>query len=955
MNCRSNESIIFENFSFSYPGNPVLKDISLRIGRGEFAVLCGPSGCGKTTLIRQLKPAIAPCGERSGSIYIDGCEIGKIDLRTQTEKIGFVRQSPETQLVTDKVWHELAFGMESLGYDTPTIRQRTAEMAQFFGIEGWFYRNVAELSGGQKQLLNLAAVMTMAPEILILDEPTGQLDPIAASAFINELVRINHELGVTVLLIEQRLEETLYAADRVIVMNEGKILCNGDLRSVGSMLREAGEVMFKAMPVPMRVWAHAGDGSGSCPVTAAQGRNWMHAYAQNHTLYPVPERGERTVSEDIVIEARDIWFRYERNGQDILKGFSMQLRRGEFAALLGGNGSGKSTALRLLSAVRHPYRGETVRKGRIAVLPQNPQTLFVRRTVRDELSDVTGDEAAVRRMVRLCHLEALMERDPFDLSGGESQRTALAKILLTDPETVFLDEPTKGMDAGFKEELSAILRDLLGRGIAVLMVTHDVEFAAEYADRCMLLFDGCIVSEGSPRQFFSRNHFYTTAVNRMAGDLVPLAVTAEDLICVCTGENTDMQEEVHAPCAEELAEAGGRMAGLQEEAQMSCAEELAEAGGGMAGLREEKQMSCAEELIASGCTRAGMHEDKHMPCAEDIIRDRYAEDAAADHDSTGGTHHREKDKLPVWKKVVTGICFLIIIVVMIAALTMNDLNTVISDGQLTSVSGKYIALYAVMIAAMLVLACILSRKGSSEIDVKTSRGTGGISKGTLLAIGAVFVCIPATVFFGTHYLGSRKYYITSIVVLLECMLPLIAAFEGRRPKARELVLIAALSAVGVIGRIAFGMLPGFNPVSAITIISGIALGGEVGFVVGAVTMLVSNFVFAQGPWTPWQMCAMGLVGMLSGMFFRTGIFRRTRTAICLFGAVTAIVIYGAIMNTAAALIWQNNITRGMLFAYYLIGLPMDLINASATAIFLWIGAEPMIEKLERIKIKYGLI
>ena len=271
------ESIRLESLSFTYPQRqtPALRDIGLTVRQGEFIVLCGPSGCGKTTLLRQLKPSMAPHGLKSGAILFEGAPLETLSPRDVASKIGFVQQSPENQIVTDKVWHELAFGLESLGLDTPAIRLRVAEMASFFGIQDWFHKSVTELSGGQKQLLSLASVMAMQPSLLILDEPTSQLDPIAASEFLGAISKINRELGVTVLLTEHRLEEALPLCSRAVVMDEGRILCSGAPRDVGHVLRESGHGMFLAMPAPMRIWSQVKN-SLPCPVTVRDGREWLN-------------------------------------------------------------------------------------------------------------------------------------------------------------------------------------------------------------------------------------------------------------------------------------------------------------------------------------------------------------------------------------------------------------------------------------------------------------------------------------------------------------------------------------------------------------------------------------------------------------------------------------------------------------------------------------------------------
>lgn len=808
------ESFKVENLSFSYPKEQekALDSISFSVKTGEFVLVCGKSGCGKTTLLRLLKPILAPCGIKTGEIYCFGRPACELSEREQAAKIGFVLQNPDNGLVTDKVWHELAFGLESLGLKTPEIRTRVSEMASYFGIQNWFYKNVSELSGGQKQILNLASVMAMGPSVLILDEPTSQLDPIAAQEFMSTLKKINRELGVTVILSEHRLEEGFAAADRVIVMDNGKIVADASPYQVGEIIKESNPDIYSAFPTPVRV--HGSVKSNlPCPVSVREGRVWLEKFSESNRLYPelIPKDKEPTAF-DTAIEFKDVWFRYEKDQPDIVKGLSFSVKKGELFCILGGNGCGKTTVLSLISGINKPYRGkisingENILKaknlysGLLGVLPQNPQTVFLNKTVRLDLMGMLPPKLPreeknerIQRIASLCRLCGLLDKHPYDLSGGEQQRAALAKVLLADPEILLLDEPTKGMDAMFKEEFAEIISDLKKSGKTVIMVSHDIEFCAEYADRCALVFDGSITSEGRPREFFKGKSFYTTSANRMARTSLPDAVLAEDIIKACGG--TVREKRVSEP---------------RQRAKVTEAE----------GLKAEKR----------------------------------------------------------------------------------------------------------------------NKK---------------ISKRALISIFSVLILIPLTIYAGGALFGNRKYYFTSLLIIFETMIPFFMLFESRKPKARELIVISVLCALAVAGRAAFFMTPQFKPVIAIIIVSAVCFGSETGFLIGVVTAFVSNFFFGQGPWTPWQMFAFGLIGFLTGALFQNGFLGKSKTTLSVYGFFATLIVYGGIMNPSSVIMSQNKITLGMLLSSYAAGFPFDLIHSVSTAVFLWLISAPMIEKLERIKLKHG--
>ena len=533
---------VIQDLTFSYPNRerPALDHLDLTIEQGAYVVLCGASGSGKTTLLRHLKSVLTPHGRRSGQILFNGTPLEQIPLGDQASRIGFVMQNPDDQIVTDKVWHELAFGLESLGTEPELMRLRVAEMASYFGIQDWFHRDVATLSGGQKQLLNLASIMAMQPQVLILDEPTSQLDPIAASDFLNTVKKINMELGTTVIITEHRLEDVFHSADQVVVMEQGRIVAQGSPRAVGKALWQAQSPMFAALPAPTRIFYQAG-ATGESPLTVREGRAWL-SKALPKVTYTTLEETPAPLTSEMALRLKDIWFRYEKNGEDVLRGVNLEVPKNSIFALLGGNGTGKSTSLKTIAGICRPYRGKVelfgqkMGKGQsafrqgLAMLPQAPKSLFVKKTLALDLEEMTQEAEKIQKVAQLCRIEHLLEQHPMDLSGGELQRSALAKVLLTEPQLLLLDEPTKGLDSFFKLEFAKILEKLTQKGVPILMVSHDVEFCAEYAHQVGIFFDGQMLTQASPKRFFGQNSFYTTAANRMSRCVFRDAVTAQQVV-----------------------------------------------------------------------------------------------------------------------------------------------------------------------------------------------------------------------------------------------------------------------------------------------------------------------------------------------------------------------------------------------------------------------------------------
>lgn len=950
-----------DKFSFAYPdGNDesgrtylpdALRDTELHVRQGEFVVILGKSGCGKTTLLRQLKPSVTPVGKKKGQIIFDGKDICSLDDRMAASQIGFVWQDVNAQLVTDKVWHELAFGLESLGYDNGYVRRRVAEMGSFFGLGDIFHRKVMDLSGGQKQLVNLASVMAMSPKVLVLDEPTSQLDPIAANDFINSLVRINRELGTTIIMTEHRLEDVLPVCNRSVVMENGRIIYDGDVRGFAESVRSKriDRGLYLSMPASVQIYMGLEKDSGKqLPLTVPDAREWLVDYdrkfREDGGAPVVPEIQNRGADEGVngsenqagnaavdkgdkkrgavngqkdagcreehpvVCSLDEVSFRYERNTGDVLRQVSLDIYANEILMINGSNGCGKSTMLSLIANLYSPYSGKLhiAKNLRTGMLPQNPELLFTRRSVRDELIDAK-DRQQLAEIVRFCRLEELLDRHPYDLSGGEKQRLGLAKVLIADPDILLMDEPTKGLDNGFKMQLADMLRKLQKRGKTIVVVSHDIEFCAVAGDRVALLFDGEVAMVGDVRSYMSDNNFFTTAASRISRNILDGAVTVREVLAAY-GADMDV---------------------------------TGVAGGGNDSNQgiENESLRIANQGTAEMSEAAGISDDK----LADIILNK----------------DRKVENLSIWQIVTIAVTTVIIIFGFWNTMSVSDLSGLVQQMTVTAEGRKYLVLYGVMIAAILgLLVAIRPITQKRNEDIVMDSVGHGFGKRTVVSIVAVLVLIPATIWFGVARLGDKKYFFISLLVLLEAMLPFFVSFEDRKPKVRDIVTLAVMCALAVTGRTAFFMLPNFTPVMAIVIIAGVAFGCEGGFITGAMTMFVSNFIMGQGPWTPWQMFAMGLVGFLAGLFFAGSSVRTrnmTKLGLCIFGALICIVVYGGIMNPASVIMWQPNVNFSMIMASYVTGFPFDLAQATATVIALWLVARPFLEKLDRVRIKFGVL
>lgn len=863
------EILKIENVSFKYPNasENTLENINLTVNEGDFVVLFGKSGCGKTTLLRLIKNEISPVGDMSGRILFCGEDKAKADARD----IGFVMQDAEYGIVCDKVYKEMAFGLESISEKPEKINVKISETASFFGMEKWFESDTGSLSGGQKQMLCIAAVMVMEPKLLILDEPSSSLDPIAASELFKTLRKINDELGVTIIVCEHRLEELFTYANRAVVMSGGKIISDASASDTAENIK--GSDTFLSLPTPVKLHTLI-ENDKPCPISVKDARIWLRdtKNEKNAKDFLAREKEDKNNNENI-LSIKNVYFRYEKNSQDILKGFDMNVKRGEIFCLLGANGAGKSTAFAVASGISKPYAGSVRKNGKCVFLMQNTQSVFTKMTLYEDLAGTQNDDEITENMRKrieyvsdVCDISHVLHLHPHDLSGGEMQRGAIAKALLESPELLLLDEPTRGMDSAFKYEFCDFLKKIKSEGVTVAIITHDVEFCALAADRCAMMFGGKVISEGTPYEMFSENGFYTTSAARCARGIIGGVLTCDDILKAFSIE----------------------------------------------GYRNKKSFDDMPTRIVK---------------SDDV-------------------HKSEKREKKNKASVILFLSFLLLAILQFVIPTEEFFSPA---------AARYVSGGMEILMLLLLAAAIVTFKTKNRYITKTSVIRRKISAPEAIITAVFLSLVPITIFVGMKYFGDRKYYFISLLIIIETLIPAFASFEKRRPKAREIVTIAFLSALAVCGRFAFFALPQFKPVLALIIISASVFGARMGFLMGAVVAFASNMFFGQGPWTPWQMFSMGAVGFLSGIIFGHGFIEKKKIALCIFGFFSAFILYGAIMNLSSVMIWQTDVNISVILAAYATGLPMDIIHGLATVYFLWFAAEPMIEKIVRIKTKYGLI
>ncbi|MGN0115238.1 MAG: ATP-binding cassette domain-containing protein [Acutalibacteraceae bacterium] len=785
-----------------------LQNIDFTLEAGDFCVICGKSGSGKSTLLKALAPQITENGDIYGDVLLFGESAFDISPKDAAQTVAFVGQSAESSIICEKVWQELAFGLESLSTDESEMHSRIAEVASYFGLQNCFENNVDTLSGGQKKILSIAAAMTLKPKILLLDEPLSSLDGKSVSELISILTRINRELGVTVIVAEHNFTELLGVCTYLLMLNGGKAEWFGKPKDIGEYISQSGDLSL--LPTQLKVWNAA---LQSYPVTlsVADCKSTVADYCGKNNANEIIYDNAPNFTQ-IAAKVQNICYKYDKNEPFVTDSLSLTLHYGCITALLGENAAGKSTLLKLIYGSIKPQLGKITlysqggkpQKSQVAIMPQDVRIGFTHFSVYDELHAVTKDEKSLENAMSLCRLTELQCRNPMDLSGGEQKRLALALMLLSGADILLLDEPTSGLDREFCRELCDILKRLKTSGKAILITSHDMDFCAECANVCAFMFRGKITAISEPHRFFRQNMLYTTAAARIAGSSIANAVTDGELIYALCGKNDDKSGD-----------------------------------------------------IAHKIENNGDNSDNHGEINDKPHRKIKSESA------------KRHDKLSV---IITAVCL-----------------------------------------------CL----------------------------------IAPTVYLGFKIFGEQAFLAVSLCVILLAMLPFFVSFERSRPPAREIALLGVLTAAAVAARAAFYFLPQIKPVAAIVIITGFALGAGEGFLVGAMSMLLSNIFFGQGPWTPWQMLAMGLVGFAAGLVGKLKISRNP-TAAAIFGFVATLVIYGGVVNPSTAILAHQPLKISVFALYYLQGLPMDIIHAASTFAFLLLFVSPFMKILSRIKLKFAI-
>ena len=845
----------FENFGFKYENsdNSIFSNVNFEVNEGEVTLLIGKSGCGKSTLIRSIKPYMARKGIIEGSIYYKGKDVNSLSDE-ELAHIGYVSQDIENQIVTDKVWHELAFGLENLGMPQKEMRLRCGEMAAYFGIEDWYNRDTDSLSTGQKQLLNLASVMVMKPDLLILDEPASTLDPVAESELLERVFRLNRDFGTTILIVMHELEEVFNRADKIVFMNnEGdtSVVVN-DKRNMAKYLIESNNNQVFGLPSASRIcselYRREDIDLSAVPISIADGKRFINdnselinSYYEKNKVYNTTD--DTKENSENAIELKHVYYKYDKDLDFVLEDFALTVKTGEVYTIMGGNGCGKSTTLSIISKLINPNDGKVLLFGKdikkikdeeiygeiLGYVPQEPRNLFSKDTVLEELlgkvkgfsyDNLKVDDNLLKKLenenkdlydyITFFEIENILSLNPFDISGGEMQKVAMIKVLLLNSKIVIMDEPTKGLDAFAKSKMASYIMKLKNMGKTILLVSHDIEFSASVSDRLGFLFNRRIISDAIPTLFFTDNHFYTTVTRRITRDYFDDVILIKDIF----GDDSNDEKDIS-----------------------KCDKEKNEVNNNKNGFNKAKNL-------------------------------------ASDNDNLNSSSIARKLK-------------------------------------------NYIIVMAIIYGIML-----------------------GISK--------------------TY--ADQRYFLMSVIVLLVSMIGLAAFFEKKKISGKRLVLIAALTALGVVGRVLFYMIPAFKPVGAIAIIAGVSLDPFSGFLCGSLMAFLSNAFFGQGSWTAFQMFSFGLVGFLAGVVGsilrlrlnkgRT-VSRKYVIAIAVYGFLSIFLIYGFIMNFFTSLTAGKAIKETLLINI-ISGIPLDIIHGVSTAVFILLLGRPLIRRIHRIKYKYEI-
>jgi energy-coupling factor transporter ATP-binding protein EcfA2 len=542
--------IKIRDFSFTYNGasKPALKNISIDIEDGEFILITGPSGGGKSTLCRCFNGLVPHFygGTVSGAVNVQDRDIFKHSPREMAVKVGMVFQDPENQLVTTSVEREIAFGLENLEMPLNLISRRIEEALDTVGIAELRFRNHSELSGGEKQKVAIASVLALHPEILVLDEPTSELDPHSAEEVLGLLQRLNDELGITIILVEHRLDRLMHLVDRMLVVAEGEITVNCKPRQLINNKNYINDGI--GLPPIVRLaekLKEKGLELDGLPVTVKEARIKLCKTISGVRTAVFNYNGR---SNTMLLKAEHLWFAY--GDKVVVRDINLQVNRGEFVAVIGRNASGKTTFAKLLNGLLKPAKGKVLvtgidtrnsnvseLSGSVGYVFQNPNDHLFADTVEQEISLILVNKGmepdkirdAVDRMLQQFDLVKYRNNYPRYLSGGEKQRVALASVLVAMPEIIILDEPTRGMDYSLKKELIVILNDLRSLGKSIIMITHDIEMVAECADRVILLSEGQLVVDDNKRDVLSRALIFSPQINRLAQSLSHLGIADNTL------------------------------------------------------------------------------------------------------------------------------------------------------------------------------------------------------------------------------------------------------------------------------------------------------------------------------------------------------------------------------------------------------------------------------------------